>query len=521
MTNDQTTQVDHGTSQSISTTQSQESADSSALVRFGELGLSDYDPLQNFKLTLNQFYGIIKEQIGTVSDKELIQLGTIALPVDIGANYPWFSYFNLVKLGDYTVQQNPHADYTFSQDTSLFKEYFYFVSKLASLIELRKLTAQENAEIRSLETRIANNGILLDTYQEKRFDSWKLFCKYNNVSSGDQTAFATFITSHYTTAQINDLYGQINQDIAAIRLIRLREYDSAEDKEVIDTWSILAGSSAQIKLPFQEDRLYGEDAKNFNLSYFAKLGVQPDSLFILKPVIGPGVSTETVVKSTQGSLDVEISKNSTASVDIVSEWNGKVSKSGSSGFIIQKPYSFSFSASGQTEVKTDFEKIIKIGFGVDYVQAVDFTRPWYNPKLYRHPKVLANFEAFSRFLGPQGSLLFTPSRVILARGFRISFQKSENFTYDYKSALKGDAQSSGGIKVFGVSFGGGNASGSGSRTETRQNVEQEGAKLTLKDGDNVRLLGFYVSYNRPQLPEDRFFEQFAADFETVNQPFSN
>ena len=479
--------------------------------RFGELGLNEFDPLQNFELTLDKFYGVVKESIGTVAPNELVQLGTIALPVDLGDKYPWFSFFNLVKLGNYLVQQTPHADYTATIDSSLFREYSYFVSQLARTIELRVLSDSENQQIKLLETKIENCAELIDAYQEKRWKAWLDYCKFNNVSSGDTTIWVEFRNGHYTSNKIQDLSEQQDEALAQTELIRNRQYENEEDKEVMDTWKLLNNGAATLKLPRVEDKLYAPEDQKFNLTYFSLLGDAPSDIFELMPVISPGVTTGTVLTSTSGSLSVEYSKSSKSKTDIVTEWNTKVSGSGSGGFFVQKPYSFSFSEDSKTTVKSDFAKVVKIGFGVDYIQAVDFRRPWFNPGLFRHSKVIQNFDSFSRYLGPRGSLLFTPSRVILARGFQISFEKSENFTYDYTSAIKSDASGSASVKVLGVSFGGGGGSDSSKRTETNQLVEQQGVKLTLKDGANIRLLGYFVTYNRPPLPSDKIYEQFLDD----------
>jgi hypothetical protein len=492
----------------------------SHLVRFGELGFSGFDPLENFNLTLDDFYGVLKERVGSLADNELVQLGTIAIPADIGESYPRFSLNNLVTIGDITVEQNPDSDYSVAYDTSLFKEYKEFVSTLARMIEKRILSASENAEIDRLTTKMNNELKQAEIYEKRRRTAWKLYAYNNNILEGDNLAFRDYISSHPLTSLINSLYDSGKQDVALINLIRLREYDSAEDKEVIDTWGRLTDGTSTIKLPIFEDSRYSEEErKKFSLSYFSSLGDSPSDLFDVRPVIAPTVTLDSLLKDTIGSVVYEFSKIRTKTINIVEEWNAKTSGSGNTGFLIRKPYSFSFNASGSTTVNEDFSSVLKIGFGVDMIQSVAFTRPWFKRGLFKHPKVISNIKQFDRFFGPKGSLVFTTSRAILARGFFVSFEKSESFKYDYKSALTMGGESTGSVKLLGVKFGGASASGSTTRTDTRQTFEQDGSKLTLRDGDNIRLMGFVVSYNAPTTAHFKRRREAVAEIENSIKNF--
>jgi len=88
-------------------------------------------------------------------------------------------------------------------------------------------------------------------------------------------------------------------------------------------------------------------------------------------------------------------------------------------------------------------------------------------------------------------LLYYPSKLILIRGFNISFISSQNWTYDYKKRFS--ASGGGGFSAFGVGFGG---SASYSSNVKEHKVDSSGTTLTISDDENtIRFVGYAVKKN--------------------------
>ena len=66
--------------------------------------IKEIDALADFKLTLDHFYGIVKQQVGNLQADQYIQLQATAVPLDVSEKYPWFSRSNLNGFFDVRVE---------------------------------------------------------------------------------------------------------------------------------------------------------------------------------------------------------------------------------------------------------------------------------------------------------------------------------------------------------------------------------------------------------------------------------
>src|SRR5205809_6652647 len=85
---------------------------------------------QALKLSLNNFYDVLKEQVGKLGTDEYFQLRAIADTIDISeTDYPFFSYYNLLNRCDQAIDPQPPAGTIFTAAASLAHEYEKFLRK--------------------------------------------------------------------------------------------------------------------------------------------------------------------------------------------------------------------------------------------------------------------------------------------------------------------------------------------------------------------------------------------------------
>lgn len=72
--------------------------------------IKEVDALADFRLTLDHFYTIVKEQVGNLQADQYIQLQATAVPLDVSQKYEWFSRSNLSGFFDVRIDPTPVAE---------------------------------------------------------------------------------------------------------------------------------------------------------------------------------------------------------------------------------------------------------------------------------------------------------------------------------------------------------------------------------------------------------------------------
>jgi hypothetical protein len=447
--------------------------------------VKDVDAMADFGLTLDHFYGIVKGQIGNLDTDQYVQLQATATTFDVSTSYPWFSYGNVNRFFDVRLDPKPVAEnVTLMSNARLSSEYTLFMADLLSLVEYRELDGPTLKRIDQLTTRIANNGSRVNALLQRRMDDWLVYAAGSMVERGDLVAFTHWAQGHHTTREINELIDQQSRDQALISALRLRRYTDPSHQAVVDAYAAATGPAARMRYPRYEDKEYGEEAKKFNVIYFASLADNESSLFANRQLMTPGASLETIAAGALGAFSSTVSKGSSANSSITTDWSAK----GSGGF---GPFRFSANVSSHQRIKEDFSRTQSITVGAKSLQAVPIdATSWFDPSMFTHPLVMANRRLFERYLGPKGSLLYYPSQLIFARGFNLKFTSSQSWQYDYRSDFS--ASGSAKAKIFGVRWGGG---GKYSESKHEQKVETRGHDLVLDDQNNLRLLGYVATKN--------------------------
>lgn len=447
--------------------------------------IREVDALADFRLTLDHFYSIVKEQVGNLIAHQYVQLQATAVPLDVSAEYPWFSYGNLNSFFDVRMEPTPVAsNLALLANARYSTVYVQFMAELLSLVEVKELDADTLARIDALETKIANNGSRITTLVEKRWDDWERYARASLIEPGSVAVFRHWSEGHHTTRAINELSDEQSRDQARIEALRIRQYTNASDQAVVDAYAAATGPAARMRYPRYEDGRYGEEARKFNAVYFASLPDNDSSLFANRQLMTPRTSLAQIAGGTIGAFSETIQRHSSANSRITTDWSGHAS--GGWG-----PLRMSAKASSHQQIKTDFSHTQTITVGAKSLQAIPIdATSWLQPEMLSHPLVIRNRRLFDRFLADQGSLRFYPTHLIVARGLNLKFTSAQNWQYDYESDFSASGSAS--AKIFGVGWGGG---GSYSRSKREQKIERRGHDLLLDDGENIRIIGYQVSEN--------------------------
>lgn len=451
--------------------------------------IKEVDALADFRLTLDHFYTIVKEQVGNLQADQYIQLQATAVPLDVSQKYEWFSRSNLSGFFDVRIDPTPVAENVTDKTPDLLLRagarystaYEQFLAELLSLVEIKELDGATLKRIDDLTTRINNNGSRINGLLDQRFDDWQRYARASMIQPGDLYAFQHWLQGHHTTRAIVDLSQEQARDQSMIQALRLRQYADPDHQAVVDAWAAVTAPAARMRFPRYEDGTYLEEAKKFSPYYFAKLDDNDSNLFINRQLMTSRTALATIETGNVGAFSETITRQSMANSRITTDW----SVSGRGGW---GPFRMSAKASSHEQIREDFSHTQAITVGAKSLQAIPFDATWFDAAMLEHPLAVRNRRMFERFLGQQGTIRYQPTHLLVARGMNLKFTSVQDWSYDYESDFS--ASGSGSARIFGVGWGGG---GSYSRSKREQKVERRGHDLVLDDGENLRIIGYQVS----------------------------
>jgi hypothetical protein len=454
--------------------------------------IKEIDPIADFKLTLDQFYDLVKVQLGNLQVDSFIQLQATAIPLDVSLDYYWFSLGVLNSFFDVRLEPFP-IDETLGlglKANALFsREYISFLSELIRLVEVKALDSDTLQKIDELQIRVAQNRERIRALISLRTQDWLDYCAGTLTEAGNISILQQWSEGQPSTRELFDLQQESNQDQALISALRLRRYEDADDQAIVDAWAAATAPASRFRYPRFEDTKYGEETPKFNAVYFAKLpdndGTQFRSLQLATPLVS---LTKIAQGDGLGNISSTISKQSQSNSKITTDW--KVSGSGRAGLF--RSYKFTAEAAEEKTIEEDFKNVESITVGAKYLLAIPIRNDWFDAGIFNNRRVKENRDLFERYIGEKGTLLYTPTNLIVARGFNLKFSSSQDWKYDYESKFSSSGTSQ--MKIFGINFGK-PVNASYNEKQKQQKVERRGNDLSLDDGDNIRILGYVVSKN--------------------------
>lgn len=448
--------------------------------------IKEVNVLADFNLTLDHFYSLIKPQLGNLTSNQYIQLQLAALPLDVSLDYPWFSLGNLNFFFDHRLDPIPvSGNLSTVYGATLSREYGNLLSEALSLVEEKELDPATKARIDALEVEIENLSEKVGTKAERRLRDWQAYCAATMTNPGDMTVFNHWSQGHILTTQIVQLQREMDKKGAMWVALRDRSYGDPDQRAILEAFAAYISAASRMRYPRFEDSLYGDEAKKFNVVYFASLPDNDSGMFANRQMMTSKISLTNLVSTSIGSVSDEIIKKSSAKSSITTDW----SASGSGGW---GPFKVSASVSSHEVIKSDFSSVGKIGVSTRSTIAIPIdATPWFNPSIFNNSIIVKNRKLFERYLGANGTLLYYPSHLVVARGVKLTFHSQQDWQWDYEHNLK--VSGGGSASFFGISFG---ASAGHSKHETSQIIERRGHDLILDDGEkNIRILGFIAVKN--------------------------
>lgn len=440
---------------------------------------------QALNISLDNYYDLLKANVGTLNTDEHIQLKLAADAVDISTKkYLWFSYYNLLKRSDMAIDPKPVADAIGAAGATLAQVYERFLRKLRTYVVQANLSPDEQKQVQAFD--IDMDGVRTELTKWYILDrtTWKQYADAMGYSVGDNNAYLQWSIFAGHTKEIQRCIEQLNTLSFQQRTILNKQYPEPTDREVVDAEADFYSSTMRIRYPLSPDYLY-DNGDRFSLTYLANLPLGSSGLFDDRRVISWDKSIDFLQQTTAGSLSASFDRTTSTSATISSDWGA--SSSGGWAFI-----RVNASASDLTQIQNDFSKGTSIALSAAAAFRVNITYPnWFRPTLFSHKRVLDNAQDFVEFLGSQGSLLYFPTGLLLVRGFKTEFTSSQSWTYDYRH--KFSASGGGGFNAFGISFG---SSGSYQNEQKEHSVDVSNTKLTITDDPStVRFVGYAVKKN--------------------------
>jgi len=448
---------------------------------------------EGMQISFDHYYDLLKNQTGSLGSKEFLQLKLVADGIDISpstkeGSYKWFSYYNFLRRADLAINPVPLEGVVLTGVVSLVEVYGKFLRKLRSMVVRNELSAEEQLRVADLDMEIQRCKDKAQELFDKDSQAWLTFCKIRGIDPGDGQAYVQWSRSYGQINEIENINRVMSEKIFDRKSILNRKYPTPEDREIVDAEFEFDNATMRLRYPIHPDFEYSTP---LSLQYLAMLPTGSSAMFDDRHVITPDKTLEFIKTAQQGKLEAEFNKLSQRSDSIVTDW--RASASARYGFIKVKA-----SVSEHKSISEEFSKATNIKLGAESSLRVNINYgPWFKPNLFEHKRVKDDPNAFTEFFGATGTLLYYPTALILIRGFSVGFKTSAAWTYDYQR--KFSASGGGGLRVFGINFGG---SGSYGRSETSHKVEQSSTELKISDDANtLRFVGYVVKKNDMVLNE--------------------
>ena len=113
-------------------------------------------------ITLDNYYDLLKSQVGGLGADEFLQLKLVADPVDIDdERYRFFSLYQLLNRSDLAIDPKPVSGTIMTSAEQLNRVYGRFIQRLRSYVVRRELDEEDQEKIADLDMKMDRNPRLL------------------------------------------------------------------------------------------------------------------------------------------------------------------------------------------------------------------------------------------------------------------------------------------------------------------------------------------------------------------------
>lgn len=437
-------------------------------------------------ISLNNYYDLLKMQVGGLVADEYLQLKLVADPVDIDdAKYRFFSMYELLNRSDLAIEPMPVSGTIMTAADRLHQVYGRFLQRLRGYVVRNELSAEEQEQIDTLDLSMDRNKKKRGEYALEERLRWREWAEAMGYEIGDEIRYQQWTAAYGNSAQISALMSEFKRLLFDRKTILDREYADPEDREIVDAEFEFESEAMRIRYPTGHDYMY-PGYESWTLQYLAGLTAVSTATFDDRRAMTWNVSIERMKTIVAGAFDASWDQTTGASSSITTDW-------GASGSVGYGPFSASASASEHVSIQEDFKKMTGIGLSAKAAYKVQIIYPgWFRSSLFRHKRVKDNIRDFQDIFGEQGTLRYYPTHLILIRGFSTSFKSSQNWSYDYER--KFNASAGGGFSVLGISFG---SKGKYGKHVEEHKIDKQNTELKISDGeDTLRFVGYVVKKNK-------------------------
>ena len=443
------------------------------------------------KLSLDNYYDLLKEKVGSLAAEEYIQLKLVADVLDLSdekaaseGGYKWFSYYNLLKRSDRSIVPAPVSGEVQLGNPDLHEVYGRFLHRLRKFAVRKDLSTEDQLLLADLDKSLERTKERMREYAILDRTNWQAEAEAMGYEIGDMSAYVQWSNLYGHLREIENLY-QDRQDLEFKKKTVLdRQYPDPDDREIVEAEFDYENPSMRLRYPTHGDFEYSS-GDNFSISYLATLPLGSTALFDDRRAISWDKTLAAVKETTGGAFSVTLDRNTQESESITTDWKA-------SGSVRYGLFKAKASVSEHRQITEEFQKgkSLTLAAKAAFKLGIE-TLGWFKPNLFTHKRVKENVHEFQEFFGKNGSLLYYPSAIILVRGFSVAFDSQANWTYDYKR--KFSASGGGGFRAFGIRFG---ASASYSSNVKEHKVDQTQTTLTISDDeDTIRFVGYAVRKN--------------------------
>lgn len=442
------------------------------------------------KISLDNYYDLLKTQVGGLNTDEYLQLKLVADSIDITnrefkeKGYKWYSYYNLMRRADNAIDPTPVEGTISMSGSNITRVYGNFLRRLRTYVVKKSLNSVEQQQIADFDTKLESLKTQIDDLAMADRTRWKQIAAAMGYSETDMAAYIQWSSKSGNLRKIEEKIRGIMEVEFDKKTILDRQYPDPDDRAIIDAEFAFEDPSMRIRYPIHPDYEYS-NGSNFSLEYLALLPLGSTALFDDRRVYAFDKTLTYILSSGAGSFSGTLDSSTSESKSIETDWKG--SGSGSYGL-----FSVKASASEYKKISEDFThgRTVTLSAKAAFKVAINYPS-WFQPDLFMNKRVVENIRDFEDFFGPSGTLLYYPTHLVIVRGFSAEFASNQNWTYDYKRNFS--ASAGGGFGVAGISFG---ASASYSSNQKEHIIDQSGTKLTMTDDEStIRCVGLVVKKN--------------------------
>lgn len=447
---------------------------------------------QALKISLDNYYDLLKASVGGLKANEYLQLKLVADPVDISDDdaakkgYRWWSFYNLVVRSDVAIIPEAVSNQIATGAATLAEVYSEYLDLLITYVVENKLTPQDvqalsdlTVELRSLRD---DNFKLAEDDQAR----WRKYADLQGYAYGDWTHYSQWASHNGNWSDIKENNAQIDSRLTHKKKILNTQWADPEDKAIVAASAAFDNALMQLAYPIHPDYLYS-DGSQFDLNYLSRLAGDDSGsgLFDSRRALSWQLTLNKILTTTAGHFDASFDHTTGKSTSISTDWHA--SGSVSYGFI-----SAHADASSHTAIQEDFNKGQTMKLHAEAAYRLDIIYPgWFRPTIFDVKHVKDNPKAFDKYFGTKGLLRFYPTALMLVRGFSVEFTSSQDWAYDYQHSFS--ASAGGGFSCCGINFG---AEAGYSENTKEHQVDQSHTSLKFSDDANtLRFIGYAVAEN--------------------------